>query len=81
MLSTEIYIYITLIILLLCILIEDDIMKIKIKLNLKATLIHYFDKVFYTNDKMFDTKFGNSLIQRIIFVENFFQSPNKLFSE
>ena len=44
MLSTEIYIEITLIILLLSILIEDG--KIKIKLNLKATSLHYFDNIF-----------------------------------
>ena len=41
MLSTEIYIEITLIILVLSILIEYD--------NLKATLIHHFDNMFDTN--------------------------------
>ena len=41
MLSTEIYIEITLIILLLSILIEDGI-----KLNLKATSLNYFDNIF-----------------------------------
>ena len=43
MLSTEIYIEITLIILVLSILIEYD------KPNLKATLIHHFDNMFDTN--------------------------------
>ena len=49
MLSTEIYIEITLIILLLSILIEYD--KLGIKLNLKATLIQCFNDMFHISSK------------------------------
>ena len=73
MLSTEIYIRITLIILLLSILIEDGIAirKINKKLNLKATLLQYFDNIF--DIKMFDSKLDKLLIQTITIFENYFQ--------